>query len=156
MKRLVVALALGAAVLSGTAISAQTVSGEDALKATHALLMKSVSSGNVALIGSVVHPRALGFFRDSQTLVQLGPKVTVMDIAPNILLDLSQFTSSIATTTVFRVAGDVGLVALTSQADAKSSEKKDLHQRSTFMYVNTPDGWKLVAWHTSDTPPLKK
>jgi hypothetical protein len=136
-------------VLAGASASAQTMSADESLKATHELLMQAVKSANVAMVTTVVHPQAFGFFRDSQKLAELKPGVTVADVVAPILSDLSVFTLTRADTQ-FRRLGDLGIVAVSTIAESK--KKSDRALRSTYVYVRTGDTWKLWSWHTSDFP----
>jgi len=149
MKTMVLALSLLTALAGGSAASAQTMSADDSLKATHELLMQAVKSANVAMITTVVHPQAFGFFRESQRIAELKTGVGVADIAAPILNDLSFFTLSRVDTQIRRL-GDIGIVAVSTIAESK--KKSDRNLRSTYVYVRTGDTWKLWSWHTSDLP----
>jgi hypothetical protein len=152
MKTMVVALSMMVALSVGSVSFAQTLSPDESLKATHELLMQAVKTANVAMVTSVVHPAAFGFFRDSQKLAELKPGVTVADIIAPILSDLSVFTLSRADTQ-FRRLGDIGIVAVSTVAESK--KKSDRALRSTYVYIRSGDTWKLWSWHTSDFPKKK-
>jgi hypothetical protein len=149
MRAKVVCLSAAVLLAGVSTAQAQGLSREESLKGTHTLLMQAVKSANVAMITSIVHPQAIGFFRESQRPVELKPGVAVGDVVPAILTDLSFFTLTQYETTI-RQFGDMGLVVLTSYAD--SSKKADRFLRSTYVYVMAGDAWKLLSWHTSDTP----
>jgi ketosteroid isomerase-like protein len=152
MKLTVLALLMVVALARGSAVAAQTMSADDSLKATHELLMQAVKSANVAMVTSVVHPKAFGFFRDSQRIAELKEGVTVADVVAPILTDLSVFTLTRADTQIRRL-GDIGIVAVSTIAESK--KKSDRSLRSTYVYVRTGDTWKLWSWHTSDFPKKK-
>jgi nucleotide-binding universal stress UspA family protein len=152
MKTMVLALSLVVVLAGGSAASAQTMTPDESLKATHELLMQAVKSANVAMVTSVVHPQAFGFFRDSQRLAELKPGVTVADVVAPILTDLSAFTLT-RSDTQFRRMGDIGIVAVATIAESK--KKSDRNLRSTYVYLRSGDTWKLWSWHTSDLPTKK-
>ncbi len=156
MKRTALALAIAVSLSSVPMLGVQTGSGEASLKAAHQLMVQAVNSGNVALLGNVVHPRALGFFRDGQMLVQLRSDYTTTDVVPAVVADLSRFSAT-PYDTVFRAIGDVGVVCMTAIMKANAWEKvPDRYVRSTYVYANVDGAWKLLSWHTSDIPLAKK
>jgi hypothetical protein len=154
MNRAVVVLAVAVSLASTPMLSAQSGSGEASLKAAHQLLVQSVNSGNLALLGNVVHPRALGFFRDSQMLVQLGGSYTTTDVVPAVVADLSRFTT-IPYDTVFRVSGDVGVVCMTAYMQTSTVRVEDRYVRTTYVYARVDGNWRLLSWHSSDIPLAK-
>lgn len=128
---------------------------ESSLKLAHETLIKSVTSANLTVLQSMIHPRASGFFQASQQLVQLGAGVSAADILPTLIADLGHFVS-IPTDTAYRVVGPVGVVNLTAFLQAKKNEKQpDRYVRGTYVYSWDGGNWKLVSWHGSNTP-LKK
>jgi hypothetical protein len=42
----------------------------------------------------MIHPQAVGFFRDSQQPVRLGPSLSPADILATLIADLGHFTST--------------------------------------------------------------
>jgi hypothetical protein len=152
MKQIVAMLALALLIPVGdVSLRAQGMGSEESLKTVHGLLLQSVTSGNVTMVGNLVHPQAIGFFRDSQQLVQLRPGYGPGEVVPAVLADLNRF-SSIPYDTVYRVTGDAGVVAMTSRSVSKEGDLRDRFLRSTFVYVQAQGTWKLFSWHTSDTP----
>jgi hypothetical protein len=129
----------------------QGASPEESLKAVHQLLERAVASGNISMVSNLVHPQALGFFRESQRLVELRSGYGPAEVLPSVLTDLSGFTSTTYETT-YRVVGDVGVVAMTTTAQAKDSRVRDRYLRSTYVYMRAQGTWRLLSWHTSDTP----
>jgi hypothetical protein len=148
---------LASAVMVGAVASAagQTLSPEDSLKATHETLMQAVAAANVERVAALVHPRGLGFFRASQQVAELqGSSTNLASLVQGLLKDLGEFTASqVSLSTTIRVVGDTGIVTQTSIRDSIVDKKKLVrHLRTTGVYVRSTDGWKLVSWHTSDTP----
>ena len=156
MRHRIWALAAGIGLLSMTVAAAQGAADEPSLKLTHETVIKSVTSANLTTLQAIVHPRAAGFFKDSQQLVQLGGTVTANDVLPTLISDLSRFVS-IPTDTEYRVIGPAGIVNLTAVLRAKKGEKQgDRFVRGTYIYLFENGAWKLVSWHGSDTPLVKK
>jgi hypothetical protein len=152
MSVLAVAVALGAP----AAAAAQAGPDEASLKLAHETVIKAVTSGNLAVAQGMVHPRASGFFRESQQLVQLGTGVTASDILPTLFADLGTFASISATNTGYRAFGTFGIVNMTAFQKRKSSERgPDRFVRGTYVYLWDAGNWKLVSWHGSDTPVKK-
>jgi ketosteroid isomerase-like protein len=146
-------VALGAA----ASISGQTLSAEDSLKATHETLMKAVAAANAERVSALIHPRALGFFRMSQQVAELQGGSSLQVLVETLLRDLGEFTASQQSlTTRLRVVGDTGIVTQTLMREAVVDGRKVVrYLRTTAVYVRSPDGWRLMSWHTSDAP-LKK
>ncbi len=116
----------------------------------------NVTTGNLTLVQAILHPRATGFFRDSQILVQLNSQVGPADILPAVIADVGRFVS-VPTNTTYRVIGGVGLVNMTAMLRAKKGEKQpDRFVRGTYVYVSEGGNWKLASWHGSDIPLQKK
>jgi ketosteroid isomerase-like protein len=147
---------LASAVVVGAAasIAGQTLSPEDSLKATHETLMQAVAAANVDRVAAIVHPKGLGFFRASQQVAELQGSANFASLVQGLLKDLGEFTASqVSLSTTIRVVGDTGIVTQTSIRDSIVNKKKvERHLRTTGVYVRTTDGWKLMSWHTSDTP----
>lgn len=155
MRHRMYALGLVALIGSTVVVRAQGGPDEASLKLTHETLVKSVTSGNLAVIQGMIHPRASGFFRDSQQLVQLGQGVTAADILPTLIADIGHFVS-IPTDTGYRILGTVGVVNMTAFQERKRDERgSDRYVRGTYIYAWEGGNWKLVSFHGSDTP-LKK
>jgi hypothetical protein len=145
-------LGLVALIGSTALVRAQGGPDEASLKLSHETLVKSVTSGNLAVIQAMIHQRASGFFRDSQQLVQLGQSVTAADIVPTLIADLGHFVST-PTDTGYRVLGTVGVVNMTAFQQRKRNERgSDRYVRGTYIYAWEAGNWKLVSFHGSDTP----
>ena len=133
---------------------------EDELKLAHKMLSEAAKTSNFDLLVPMIHPQALGFMRESQMVVQLGSRSGVREILPPLLVDLSRFLVTPYETT-YRVIGGTGIVCMTINAkpiavDPKTKKKgEERYSRATYVYTKTDSGWKLLAWHTSETP-LKK
>ena len=153
MKQCACVLTLVALVATAFPVWAQGRPDEASLKLTHETVIKSVTAGNLALVQNLIHPQALGFFRDSQQLVRLGSGVTAADILPTLIADLGNFVST-PTETGYRVFGTSGIVYMTTFQDRKSG-RGDRYVRGTYVYLWENGAWKMVSWHGSDTP-LKK
>lgn len=140
-------------IASASEVGAQGLSLEDSLKATHQTLMQAVGAASAERVSALIHPRALGFFRDSQRVVQLqGGDLTV--VVQGLLKDLGEITTSQQPLdTSLRVIGETGIVTQTTMRESVVSKRKVVrYLRTTAVYLRTPDGWKLASWHTSDTP----
>jgi hypothetical protein len=149
---LTVILALGLTPL----MNAQSQSGETALKMAHEFLMNAVKSGNLTTLEAIIHPRALGFFRQSQSVVQLRSEYSATDALPAVLNDLSRFMT-VPTDIVYRVVGNTGVVCMSAILTPKQGDKGlTRYLRSTWIYVNVDGNWKLMSWHSSDVPLAKK
>lgn len=139
--------------------TAQAGSEED-LKATHRLVAEAARTGNVAFMESVIHPRALGFMRGSQMIVELDSSTGAREIVTPLIVDMSRFLLT-PYQTVFRALGDTGVVCTTvvgkPLADDPKTGKKgpDMYNRATYLYARLDGRWRLVSWHSSDIP-LKK
>jgi SnoaL-like domain len=144
-----------AVLASGSAAVAQGVSGEERLKVTHQTLLSAITSGNPAMLESVIHRSGLGFFRESQMIVQLGGSYGPKEAIPDVLADLGRFTMA-AYDTVYRVAGSTGVVGMAMNFQPKKGEKgPPRFIRSTWVYADVDGAWRLLSWHSSDIP-LKK
>jgi hypothetical protein len=148
-------LALIAVIAIAPVVRAQGRPDEASLKLVHETVIKSVTAGNLAVVQGLIHPQALGFFRESQQMVLLGSGVTPANILPTLIADLGHFVST-PTNTGYRVFGTVGVAYMTTFQERKSNERgPDRFVRGTYTYVWENGNWKMVSWHGSDTP-LKK
>jgi hypothetical protein len=155
MKRRMLALALNAALISVPAMMAQSGPTEETLKTTHQTLVAAFKSGNPTMAEPLLHPNALGFFRDSQVVAQLGREYGAKDAVPAVLADLARF-EMVPYDAVYRVVGNTGVVCLANNFQAKKGEKaQDRYIRNTMVYAFVGGNWRLLSWHSSDTP-LKK
>ncbi|HVH29660.1 MAG TPA: nuclear transport factor 2 family protein [Vicinamibacterales bacterium] len=149
-------LVLVLAVATAPILSAQ--SAQDAVKATHETLVAAVKSGNLTLVQSLIHPQAVGFYRASVRLVELSANYRAADAIPDVLADLGQFVI-VPHETSYRVIGGTAVVSMATSmqanAEAKKDRVKDRSTRSTYVYVAVDGNWKLLSWHTSDTPLVK-
>jgi len=151
-----VAMALFVAAVGET--DAQSLSPEDSLRLTHDAVAKGVREGNFALLQGLIHPQALGFFWDSQMLVEMKAGFGPTEALAPVIADLSRFTSTPSSTT-YRAIGDTGVVCMTSTRVPMKGEKPNKgekltvrYNRLTYVYVRSGDNWKLISWHTSETP----
>jgi len=145
---LTIAISLGVA----SATHAQVTASEATLRVTQETFVGAVKTGNLALLQGLIHPQALGFFWDSQMLVELRAGFGPADALPPVIADISR---SVATTyaTTYRVVGDTGIVCMTSNRVPKPGEKQVAgYYRSTYVYIWSGQGWKLLSWHSSETP----
>jgi hypothetical protein len=116
------------------------------------VLFSSVKTANLTLLQAMIHPQALGFFRESQRSVRLGSGVGAADVLPAVLSDLGRFVA-VPTDTVYRVVGQIGVVLMTAHLQAsKGSDLPARSSRATYVYVADGGTWKLLSWHGSDTP----
>jgi len=149
---------LASAFVVGQVASAagQTLSPQESLKATHETLMQAVVAANVDRVAAIVHPRALGFFRASTRITELQGSTNLASLAQGLLNDLGEFTAGQqqqALGTTIRVLGDTGIVTQTARRESIVEKKKLVRfLRTTAVYLQSGDGWKLITWHTSDSP----
>ncbi len=135
---------------------AQSGATVDTLKITHGTLMAAVKSGNPAMLEPILHSNALGFFRDSQMIVQFGSGYSPKDAIPAVLTDLARFTPA-NYDTVYRVASDTGVVCMATALQPQAGQRTQARYiRSTWIYADVGGTWKLLSWHTSDIPLAKK
>jgi len=135
---------------------AQVRMDEASLKTAHEALIAGVKTANLTLLQAMIHPNGLGFFRESQRPAQLGSGSSAADVLPAVLADLGRF-AAVPTQTIYRVVGQTGIVAMTSQLQAqKGSKEQDRYSRGTYVYVVEGGNWKLLSWHGSDSPLVKK
>jgi hypothetical protein len=150
-------LAACAIVVSASAavLTAQGAPAEERLKVTHQTLVSAITSGNPAMLESLLLRNGVGFFRDSQRIVQLGGSYGPKEAIPDVLTDLGRFTMA-TYDTVYRVAGTAGVVCMAMNFQPKKGEKgPPRYIRSTWMYAEVDGAWRLASWHSSDIP-LKK
>jgi SnoaL-like domain len=157
-------LLIGACVLTllaSSPLAARAAAPEDSLKLAHGTLVSSILQGNLAMAQGLVHQNALGFFWDSQMLAEIKPEFTPAQALTPIIADLGRFTSTNSATT-YRVVGDTGIVCMTSvRVPTKEAKKEDsklqtAYYRLTYTYVRDGGNWRLLTWHTSQTPLVKK
>jgi len=135
---------------------AQSGLDEQSLKTAHETMIGSVKTANLTVLQAMIHPRALGFYRESQFPVQIRSDYSAADAVPSVITDIGRFMT-VPTDTVYRVVGPVGVVCMTSSLQPKKGEKQPpRYQRGTYVYVAEGGSWKLVSWHGSDTPLVKK
>ena len=72
MEQRVCVLALVAVIATAPTVRAQGRPDDASLKLVHETLIKSVTAGNLAVIQGLIHPQAVGFFRDSQQACTVG------------------------------------------------------------------------------------
>jgi len=155
MRRRVLVLCVIAVSASVPTLVAQSVPTEDSLKLAHQTLMSAITSGNPAMLEPILHRNGVGFFRDSQMIVQLGGGYGAQEAIPSVLADLGRFTMS-AYDTVYRVTATTGVVCMATTLQPKKGEKgQPRYIRSTWIYANLDGAWRLLSWHSSDIP-LKK
>jgi len=149
-------IAIMIAVASTTLGHAQSNLTEQSLKTTHETMIGNIKTANLVVLQAMIHPRALGFFRESQRPAEIRSGFTPADALPSVVSDLGKFVS-VPTDTVYRVVGQVGIVCMTAAMEAKKGEKQlSRSQRGTYVYISESGNWKLVSWHGSDTPLTKK
>jgi SnoaL-like protein len=149
-------LALVMALATASVLSAQ--SAEQAVRTTHETLVAAVKSGNLTMAQALIHPQAIGFYRASVRLVELSTKYNAAAALPDVLADLGQFVI-VPYDSNYRVIGNTAVVSMATSmqatAEAKQDRVKNRSIRSTFVYVMVDGNWKLLSWHTSDTPLVK-
>ena len=135
---------------------AQKVPDEQSLKIAHETLISSIKEANLVVLQPMIHPRGLGFFRESQFPVEIRNDYSAADALPALVNDISRFVA-VPTDTVYRVFGQAGLVLMTAQLQTKKGEKQPpRYLRGTYLYIPEGGNWRLVSWHGSDTPLAKK
>ena len=150
MRQAACVLAMIVALGSAAPALAQSGPGEQSLKVAHDTVMSAVKSANLTVLQALIHPRALGFYRDSQFPVEIRSDYTAADALPSVLTDLSRFVT-VPTSSVYRVVGQVGVVCMTASLQVKKGSK-DRYNRGTYVYISEGGNWKLLSWHGSDTP----
>ena len=150
IRALVFAVAVTFAVMPG--LSTQSGATEENLRITHESLFGAIKSGNLTMAQALIHPRALGFYRDSQRIVELRPDYGAAEALPSVLADIGRF-SAVVYDASYRIVGDTGIVCMANSLQPKKWEKvKARSIRSTYVYINADGNWKLLSWHTSDIP----
>jgi hypothetical protein len=135
---------------------AQNSLDEQSLKTAHETVMNNIKTANLVVLQAMIHPRALGFFRESQRPAEIRSGYTAADALPSVVSDLAKFVT-VPTDTVYRVVGQLGIVCMTAALESKKGEKQSSRAlRGTYVYISESGNWKLVSWHGSDTPPMKK
>ena len=146
------ALILAMALAAGPLVRAQSAATEQSLKATNEALLAAIKSGNIEMAQALIHPRAVGFFRESQRIAELSAGYTAADALPSVLADIGRF-NAVTYSATYRVIGDTGVVCMANNMQAKKWEKAgDRFTRSTYVYVSVNGSWRLLSWHTSDIP----
>jgi hypothetical protein len=132
---------------------AQSGPNQESLKLAHEAMISGMTSGNMSLLQAMIHPRALGFFRESEFPAQIRGDYTTADALPSVITELGRFVAIPTTNTVYRVVGPAGIVCMASALEPKKGEKQmPRYLRGTYVYVFEDGKWKLISWHGSDTP----
>jgi len=153
---MIVSLALTLSLVSVSGVSGETNDAEQGVKTTHQALVAAIKSGNVTMAQAFIHPQALGFFRNSQLLVQLNAPFGPAQAISAVLADLGRF-GVVPYETIYRVTENTGVVVMFTHLEGKQSQKtKNLSLRSTYVYVSVDGNWKLLSWHTSAPFPAGK
>jgi hypothetical protein len=153
MRASVLSLVLVSAAVA--ALDGQGAPTQASLELAHQTLTSALTSGSPALLEPMLHPRGLGFFRNSENIAQLGGDLSSGTAIPAVLADLSRFAAA-DYDTVYRVVGTTGVVCMATSLRPKKGEKgQPRYIRSTWMYVHVDGTWRLLSWHSSDVP-LKK
>lgn len=135
---------------------AQNALGEESLKAAHETMINAMTTANLVVLQAMIHPRALGFFRESQSPAEIRSEFTAADALPSVVADLGRF-AAVPTRAVYRVVGQVGVVCMTSALQPKKGEKQaPRYQRGTYIFISEGGNWKILSWHGSDSPLTKK
>ena len=113
MKHRVWILAVVILVGSAAVVRAQARMDEASLTAAHEALVVGVKTANLTMLQAMIHPRGLGFFRESQLPIQLGADFTAGNVLPAVVADLGRFMA-VPTQTIYRVVGQVGVVMMTA------------------------------------------
>jgi hypothetical protein len=128
---------------------------EKSLKTAHETMIQNIEKANLVVLQAMIHPRALGFFRESQSPAQIRREYSTADALPSVVSEYAKFVA-VPTDTVYRVVGQVGIVCMTTAMQAKKGEKQSSrYHRGTYVYISEGGNWKLLSWHGSDTPPMK-
>ena len=157
MKRIAPVLALAVILASTSPLAGQSQATEQTLKVAHESLMAAIKSGNLAMAQGLIHAKALGFYRASERAVELSSSYTAANALPTVLADLGRF-GIVPFDATYRALGSTGIVLMstnlqvTKEAKEKEKDIKSRYLRSTYVYVAVDGNWKLLSWHTSDTP----
>jgi hypothetical protein len=128
---------------------------EASLKATHQLVVKQVQDGSVTLLKNLIHPKAIGFFLNSQVPVQLRGGGGLEEQIATLAEELAKF-SSVTLDSTYQVTGATGIVCARLRLDPeglKAKKKYDTRfNRVTYVYSWSAERWQLVSWHSSSIP----
>ena len=131
----------------------------EGLKMVHSGLLQAFESGDIQSLQARIHPQAVGFFRDAQRLTELSSRLQIKDVIPPLWADTMRFART-PLDTRYTVLGHTGIVSTTAAfnplknpPDPKAKKAKGpRYGRMTHVYTFEAGAWKLVSWHTSDTP----
>ena len=152
MRTSMVVLAVVAVLAWGHPAQAQAPSSEESLRLAHETVVNAVRTGNLAILGGLIHRKAMGFFEDSQMLARLRPGSSPQELLAPVVADIGKFAST-PVDADYRVVGDTGVVCLT--AAVKDPKGSTQYLRVSYVYVLVDDNWRLLSWHSSQVP-LKK
>jgi hypothetical protein len=145
-------------ILAGTVAAGHAQSGldEQSLKTAHETMIQNIEKANLVVLQAMIHPRALGFFRESHSPAQIRREYSAADALPSVVADIAKFVA-VPTDTVYRVVGQVGIVCMTTAMQSKKGEKQSSRfLRGTYVYIAEGGNWRLLSWHGSDTPAMKE
>jgi hypothetical protein len=129
---------------------------EQSLKTAHETLISNIKTANLVVLKAMIHPHALGFFRESHSPAEIRSNFTVDEAIPSVIAEISRFTPFV-TDNIYRVVGQVGIVCMTATLQPKKGEKLPTqYLRGTYIYVSESGNWRLVSWHGSEAPLPKK
>ncbi len=131
----------------------------EGLKVVHSGLLQAFESGDIKSLQARIHPRAVGFFRDAQRLTELSSRLQIKDVIPPLWADTMRFARTPMDTS-YTVLGHTGIVSTTASfvplknppANTQKKAREPRYGRMSHVYTFEAGAWKLVAWHTSDTP----
>ena len=149
----------GAALLLLTGTAGGQTPQVEGLKMVHSGLLQAFESGDMQSLQARIHPQAVGFFRNAQRVTELSSRLQVKDVIPPLWADTMRFARTPLDTT-YTVLGHTGIVLTTAAfkplknpPDPNAQKaKRPRYGRMTHVYTFEAGAWKLVAWHTSDTP----
>jgi hypothetical protein len=145
-------------IFAGSMVPGHAQSGldEQALKTAHETMIQNIEKANLVVLQAMIHPRALGFFRDSHSPAQIRREYSAADALPSVVADIAKFVA-VPTDTVYRVVGQTGIVCMTTAMQAKKGEKQSSRfLRGSYVYIAEGGNWRLLSWHGSDTPLMKE
>ena len=156
IKRILLLTSVGVVLMGAAEGQTPEVEG---LKMVHSGLLQAFESGDIQSLGAKIHPRAVGFFRDAQRMTELSSRLQVKDVIPPLWADTMRFARTPLYTT-YTVLGHTGIVSTTASfkplkkpPDPNAPKAKGLrYGRMTHVYTFEAGAWRLVSWHTSDTP----
>jgi hypothetical protein len=108
-----------------------------------------VKSGNLTLLEGLIHRSALGFFQESQMLVQLRTGFGPREALGPVVADISSFVTT-PYQTEYRVVGDTGVACIS--AAVKDIKGVTNYLSVTYVYVWADGNWRLLSWHSSRVP----